>query len=145
MLCIQNWRTVLKFSGVGVFKHCYQNPNQITKFEERIVMTDAASKEEAERLILAEFEEYATEGVKFLRVYEVEEMYPEENPVIEIANSMKVFDGTDEEYIEKYWDDQKPLSCETVGWHHVWFNRGGGKSGCYNCQEERDGELYKNA
>ncbi len=56
---------------------------------------------------------------------------------------MKVFAGTDDEYIERYWGDQKPLTCESKGWKHVWFNRGEGKSGCYNCQEERFGELWE--
>lgn len=135
----------MKFSGTGVFKHCFDDPNRVTQFEERVVVTDASSQGAAETIILAEFEKYATNGVKFLNVYVIEEMYPEEGQIVEIASSMKVFTGTDEEYIEKYWDDQRPESCDDVGWNHVWFNRGEGKSCCYNCQEERDGELWKNA
>lgn len=132
----------MKFSGVGIFKHNYKNPNQITKFEERVVMTEAQTYEEAEKLILEDFDEYATDGVEFLNVYEISAMYPDDGPVLEIACAMKVFNGTEEEYFEKYWGDQKPLTCESEGWEHVWFNRGGGISGCYNCQEERKGELW---
>ena len=135
----------MKFSGVGVFKHNFKNPNQITQFEERVVMTETPSYEEAEKFILEDFGEYATDGVEFINVYEIKEMYPEDGPVLEIASTMKVFIGTDEEYIEKYWSDQKPLTCDDFGWQHVWRNYGGGKSGCYNCQEIRDGELWKNA
>ena len=133
----------MKYSGVGVFKHCFDDPKRITQFEERIVVADASSLEEAERIILAEFEEYATAGVEFLDLYEINEVFEEGNLVTEISSTIKIFTGTDEEYLEKYWNDQKPLSCESVGWQHVWFNRGNGKSGCYNCQEERDGELWK--
>ena len=107
-------------------------------------MTEAPSYEEAEKLILDEFNEYAIDGVEFLDIYEINEMYQSEGPVLEIASAMKVFTGTEEEYIEKYWSDQKLLSCKAQGWQHVWFNKGGGKSACYNCQEVRDGELWKN-
>ena len=53
----------MKYSGVGLFKHCYNDPKKIAKFEERVVLTDAASLEEAEEIILEEFKEYVTDGV----------------------------------------------------------------------------------
>lgn len=135
----------MKYSCIGVFKHCFDDPKRITQFEERVVVTEASSPEEAEKIILAEFEEYSADGVEFLDVYEIQEIYEEGSTVTEIACNIKKFAGTDEEYLSKYWHDQRPLSCENVGWQHVWFNRGNGKSGCYNCQVERDGELWKSA
>ena len=130
----------MKFSGIGLFKHVFNDPNKITKFEERVVMTEASSLDEAKQAILKEFREYATDGVEYLDLYEVEEMYPEDGSVIEITSTVKVFSGSDNEYIEKFWDDQSPQSCEKVGWNHVWYKKSEGKLGCYNCQEERDNQ-----
>ena len=136
----------MKYSCIGVFKHSSDDPKRIAQFEERVVVTEASSKKEAETIILSEFKEYATDGTQFLDEYEINEIYEDEGSLVtEVASSMKTFDGTDEEYLDKHWYDQKPLSCENVGWQHVWHNRDGGKSGCYNCQEERDGELWKKA
>ena len=136
----------MKYSGTGIFKHCFDTPNKITQFEERIVVTNASSEKEAETIILAEFKDYAVENVAFLDTYEINEITEDnDSTVIEVASSMRVFTGTDQEYLEIYWDDQKPTSCEVKGWKHAWYNRGNGKSACYNCQEVREGELWKNA
>ncbi|MCP4696763.1 MAG: hypothetical protein GY862_07930 [Gammaproteobacteria bacterium] len=136
----------MKYSGIGVFKHSYDHPDRIAKFEERVVITEALSIEAAEKAILSEFREYSVEGIRFLDVLEVREVYDQgDSLVVDISNSMKVFEGSDEEYLSKHWSDQRPVSCECVGWQHVWYNRGGGKSGCYNCQEEHDGELWDKA
>ena len=136
----------MKFSCIGVFKHTHDNPEIITKYEERVVVTEASSKEEAEKIFLSEFKKYATDGIKFLNEYEINEIYEENDSLVtEVACSMKPFEGTAEQYLNRYWYDQKPLSCDDVGWKHVWHNQGGGISACYNCQEEREGELWKNA
>ena len=131
----------MKFSGVGLFLHTYEGTDKVNRFEERVVVAVVANADEAEKLILSEFNEYATDGVKFLNQYEINEVYEEEGPVWEVASSMKLFTGSEQEYIDKYWSDQKPVSCESVGWKHSWFNKGNGILGCYNCQKERKGKL----
>ena len=45
----------MKFSGSGIFKHVYDDPNRIAKFEERVVLTEAPSESEAKQQILAEY------------------------------------------------------------------------------------------
>ena len=135
-----------KYSCIGVFKHTYDNPDIVTKYEERVVVTEAETAEEAEKLFLTEFREYAVDGIEFLNEYEINEIFEEkDSPVTEVACSMKTYTGTPEQYISRFWYDQKPVSCDDMGWNHVWHNRGGGFSVCYNCQEEREGELWKNA
>ena len=134
----------MKYGCIGVFKHCFGDSNRVTQFEERIVITEAASYEEAENNILSEFSEYATNGTVFLNEYEITEIVDERDSlVVEVASSMKVFEGDDEEYLEKYYYDQKPVSCDDVGWKHAWYNIDNKRSGCTNCQEEREGQLWK--
>jgi len=135
----------MNYSGIGVFKHSFDNPNKIAKFEERVVLIEATSYEEAESLMLVDCEAYAqTEGVSFLGELEIAEITGRaDTPVIEVARSIKIFTGSDEEYLQRFWDDQQPLSCDDKGWSHVWFKLGDSRSGCYNCQEEREGELWE--
>ena len=137
---------MMKFSCIGVFKHNHDNPDVVTKYEERVVLAEAPSPEEAEEIFLSEFRKYATDGIEFLNEYEINEIYEEKDSLVtEVACSMKSFEGTTEQYLKRHWYDQKPLSCDDVGWKHVWHNHGGGISACYNCQEKREGELWKNA
>jgi hypothetical protein len=75
----------MKFTGVGIFRHFYSNPKQISKFEERVVITTATSKKKAEKLILAEFKEYSTDGIEFTDEYTVTEVL-EDNLVTEVAH-----------------------------------------------------------
>ena len=124
----------MKFSGSGIFKHIYDDPNRITKFEERVVITEATSEPEAEKKILAEFKEYAQDGIVFSGEFTLSEII-ESKLVIEVASTMRTFQGTDEEYLEKYWYDLQPETCDDNGWKHVWYNQGKGKRACYNCQE----------
>ncbi len=135
----------MKFSGTGLFKHEYVDSKRISKFEERIVMVEADCETRAEELILSEFGAYAIEGISFIGVYDIREMYPGEGPVIEVASTLRIFEGTEEEYVHRYWNDLRPESCDKVGWVHVWFCREPGLSACYNCQEERVGELWRDS
>jgi hypothetical protein len=136
----------MKYSGVGLFKHHFHGSKQISQFEERVVLTEADSLEAVRKKIFEEFRHYCIEGTEFLNEYEIVEVRnPEFKDVIEVSCSMKVFDGTDEEYIARYWDDQRPESCDDLGWTHSWHNRKEGISGCYNCQEERTGELWRDS
>lgn len=128
----------MKYSCIGLFKHSYDDPNRTPKFEERVVIAEAPSLDEVEKIFLSEFMEYSSYGIQFLNEYEIAEIIEEvNNKVIEVASSMKTFDGTQDEYLNKHWSDPKPISCDNVGWKHVWYKHDAENSHCYNCQEER--------
>ena len=131
----------MKYSGSGIFKHVYDDPNRIAKFEERVVITEAPSESEAEKQILTEFKEYAQDGIVFVGEFTINEII-ESELITEVASTMRIFQGTDEEYLEQHWYDLQPESCDDKGWNHVWYNKGNGKSACYNCQEVRNGALW---
>jgi len=131
----------MKFIGSGIFKHIYEDPNRISKFEERVVITEAASESVAEKQILAEFYEYAQDGIEFVDEFNISEII-EDGVVTEVSSTMRIFQGTDEEYLDQYWFDLQPDSCDDNKWNHVWYNKGAGKSACYNCQEIRNGALW---
>ncbi|MEE4245625.1 MAG: hypothetical protein V2I33_09450 [Kangiellaceae bacterium] len=129
------------FSGIGVFKHSFENPNQISKFEERVVITDANSLKEAESKVLNEFKNYAIDGITFLNEYEINEV-DDSTSVIEITSTIRIFDGSIDEYLNAHWYDLQPSSCEENNWEHVWYNQGNGYSACYNCQKVVKGKLW---
>ncbi|MDA0739485.1 MAG: hypothetical protein O3A59_11150, partial [Nitrospirae bacterium] len=56
------------FGAIGLFKHTYKNPEQISKFEERTVIVSSKDVEQAEKAIIEEFSDYASEelGIEFL-------------------------------------------------------------------------------
>jgi len=39
----------------------------------------------------------------------------------------------------------KAKNCEIRGEHHDWYNIDYETSGCYHCEEEREGQLWKNS
>ncbi len=131
----------MKFSGIGIFKHVYDDPNRIVKFEERVVITEAPSESEAEKHILTDFKEYAKDGIVFVGEFTINEII-ESELVTEVASTMRIFKGTDKEYLEQHWYDLQPESCDDKGWNHVWYKKGAEKSACYNCQEVRDEALW---
>ena len=131
----------MKFSGTGIFKHIYKDTNRVPKFEERVVVTSATSEKEAKEQIIIEFNDYAFEGIEFIGEISITEIL-EENTVTEVASSMRIFDGTDEQYLDRFWCDQQPDSCVDRGWKHAWYNKGAGFSACYNCKESREGALW---
>ena len=130
----------LNFSCIALFVHTCDNPNRVAQFEERVLMVAASSEKEAEQLFLSEIAEYAVDGTEFLDEYQIREMYPSENRVIEVASSMKVFPGSHTDYVAKHWYDQRPENCESVGWSHVKYKRNELSLSCYNCQMEFESE-----
>ena len=131
----------MKYSGSGIFKHIYDDLNRIPRFEERVVITEASTESEAEKQILTEFNEYSQDGIEFVGEFIITEII-ENELVTEVSSTMRIFQGTDKEYLEQHWYDLQPNSCEDNNWHHVWYNKGSGKSACYNCQEIRTGALW---
>jgi hypothetical protein len=63
--------------------------------------------------------------------------------VVEVATTMRISQMAVKTYVEQYWSDLRPPSCDNVGWKHVWYNRDGKTSRCYNCMEVRDGRLWE--
>jgi hypothetical protein len=92
----------------------------------------------AEKQILAEFNEYAEGGIEFVDEFNI----IEDGVVAEVYITMRIFQGTDKEYLDQYWFDLQPNSCDDNKWNHVWYNKGAGKSACYNCQEIRNRALW---
>jgi len=41
------------------------------------------------------------------------------------------------------WLAPKGADCEAVGAVHEWYNIDNESSGCYHCEEERDGRLWE--
>ncbi|RLE36021.1 MAG: hypothetical protein DRJ61_01745 [Acidobacteria bacterium] len=133
------------FSALGLFQFRNENPNKITRYEERVVVVQAESRSKAEEVILADFERYGSDdvGIEYLDEYWIEELEdPLGTDVVEVASTMRVIPQEPAEFIEAFWSELRPDSCDAVGWKHVWFNKGDGKSGCYNCCEVRPGQLW---
>ena len=131
----------MKYIGSGIFKHTYEDLKRIPKFEERLVITEAISESVAEREIIAEFKKYAQDGIELINEFNISEIN-ENGVVTEVSSTMRIFQGTDEEYLDQYWYDLQPITCDDKKWDHVWYNKGAGKSACYNCQEIRNGDLW---
>jgi hypothetical protein len=134
------------FSATGLFIHRFPVPGCVTQFEERVVIVEAENEDHAERLILAEFSEYASDdaGIELLDEYYLQEIeQPHGSKVVEVASTMRVSPLEPQEYIDRYWCDLRPDSCDQVGWNHAWFNVDNESSRCYNCLEVRPGKPWK--
>lgn len=134
------------YGAIGLFRHVSSNPDRITMYEERVVIVSAKGEAEAIAKILNDFKQYGSgeDGCEFLDQYEIRETYdPPGSEVTDVACNTRITNIAPEEYIKKYWGDLRPASCGDAGWRHVWYNAGHGKSSCYNCQETRDGQLWK--
>ena len=134
------------FSGIGLFRHVFSDNDRVPTYEERVVVVNAENNERARQKIIADFREYGDveNGCEFLDQYEIQEMYdPPSKEVAEVASNTRITDIDSNEYIERYWNDLTPKSCDDIGRRHVWYNAGNGKSRCYNCKTNVDGELWK--
>jgi hypothetical protein len=134
------------WSAIGLFRHTYGNGRKIPQYEERVVVVAAVNRENAESKVLRAFGEYAAnnEGIEFLGEYEIQEILDElGDKVVEVATTMRISQMAVETYVEQYWSDLRPASCDNVGWTHVWYNRDEKTSGCYNCLEVHDGRLWE--
>lgn len=134
------------FGAIGLFRHEYGEIDRVSQYEERTVIVQALDEGAARDLVLNEFRRYAAEleGGRFLDQYVVNEICDVPNgPVTEVASLMRVTDLDPDTYIDRYWSDLRPSSCDQLGWTHVWHNAGRGRSNCYNCREGRAGELWK--
>ena len=124
----------------------FPGKDRVPMFEERVVMVPAKDDDEAQQKIIADFREYGDgkDGCEFMGQFEIKEMYdPPSEEVIEVASTTRVTDIDPHEYIDRFWGDLRPISCDEVGKRHAWYNAGNGKSRCYNCKTNADGELWK--
>ncbi len=132
------------FNGIGLFKHTYDDPDRIPQYEERTVLVKARNLDAAREQILEEFSQYGDgeNHVTFLEEYDVNEVFDElGSGVAEVAYRMRLFSGSEAEYVLKYWTDLRPDSCGELGWNHVWHNQDDQSCGCYNCRSEVEGSL----
>lgn len=134
----------MKFGGIGFFKHKYEDPKRIPNFEERIILVEASSLEEAEKIILKEFRKYGSGEIEFLEEYGVTQAWEGATPnALEVYSIMRLSTQTSDEFISNFWSDERPDSCDSVGWQHAWYNKDNEQSACYNCREIRKGQLWK--
>jgi hypothetical protein len=101
------------------------------------------------RILALDFElfigEYADDeiGIIFKGHYEICPLYDPVRAGSQVFWSMRISRLSPKKYVEKYWNDGKPDSCDEKGWAHVWYNKDNKTSGCYNCNEVRKGQLWK--
>lgn len=138
----ENW-----YGAKGLFKHLYGHKNLKDKYEEAVFVLKAASVDEAEQRASKLFNEYANEenGINFTGHYEICPLYHSVRNGSEVYWSMRISRLSPKKYVEKYWNEGKPDSCDERGWTHVWYNKDNKTSGCYNCKEVRKGKLWKKA
>lgn len=123
----------------------------LPKFERRTTICSASDVMRAEEILLAEAESYQNDHIKFLNEYEIQEIDETlgESPV-EIAASITIALNSDsgkiiepQEFVQQFLNGSRITSCDTFGIEHSWYNRDGASSACYNCNELRDGCLWK--
>ena len=133
------------FSAIGLFRHTTKDRNVVPQYEERVVLVRAKNEAMSEKLILREFKEYVkTDGIEFLNRYVIDELYDAPGrKVVEVAHHMRLSKLPPSQYISQFWLSLRPKSCDQNGWTHAWHNIDNKKSGCYNCQTVRKGQLWK--
>jgi hypothetical protein len=133
------------YSSIGLFRHTLRNRNFIPQYEERTVLVRARTSAAARKMILAEFKRYAADAeTEFLKEYTFDQVYDAPgSKVTEVSSLMRVSDLPARRYVDRYWVDLRPASCEKKGWKHAWRNGGDGISACYNCRLRRKGELWR--
>lgn len=140
-----------KWYSMTALYHWMQCGNALPKFERRITICSAVDLVAATKILLRTAQEYASdEHIVFLGEYDVQEVddSPSEEPT-EVAYEMTI--GVDiktgqlidpEQFIEQHWTAGKLDSCDRLGFNHAWHNIDNLTSGCYNCQIEREGQLW---
>jgi hypothetical protein len=132
--------------------HWEQMGSTLPKFERRTTICSAPDEERAVEKLLAEAKEYPTsDHIKFLGDYLIQEIdEPPSDEPVEVAHEMSI--GVDpnagqivkpNEFLKNYWDRSRIASCDALGFEHVWHNRDGETSGCYNCDVVREGRLWE--
>jgi hypothetical protein len=126
--------------------------DKLPKFERRVTICSAADKKAATKTLLREARAYpSSEDMIFLSDYIIEEFDgPPGKAPIEVASELTI--GVDpktgtiikpDQFLEEHWDVRKLESCDTLGFQHVWCNKDGLTSGCYNCGVVREGRLWE--
>ena len=132
--------------------HWEQMGSSLPKFERRTTVCSAPDEERAIERLLAEAKEYPTnEHIKFLGDYTIQEIDepPSERPV-EVAHEMTIGVDPDsggiiepERFLQQCWQRSRMESCDEAGFEHVWHNRDGETSACYNCEVVREGRMWE--
>ena len=134
------------FGVKGLFRHVLPgHPSAKARYEESIIVLKAESDEEAHEQALELFQKYAEEepGIVFTGHHEVCALFDPVRAGREAYWFMRISGLSPEKYIEKYWDDGRPRSCDDKGWTHAWYNLDGKSSACFNCREVRRGQLWR--
>ena len=137
------------YSAKGLFKHAWGNKDAKDRYEEAVFVLKAISEDEAAEHAIKLFNEYANEyaddemGINFTGHYDICPLHDPVRAGRQAYWFMRISRLSPRKYVEKYWNDGKPDSCDERGWTHVWYNNGNNTSGCYNCYEVRKGQLWK--
>ena len=131
--------------------HWEATGSTLPKFERRTTICSASDEQSAESKLMKEAEEYQNEHIKILDNYTTQEIDspPSEEP-IEVAHEMTIGVDPDSgaaieptDFIRRHWNVSRITSCDQFGFEHSWHNRDGATSACYNCDEVREGQLWK--
>jgi hypothetical protein len=133
------------FSAKGLFKHTCDNPRIQERYEESIVILKAASEDLAAERARKLFEKYSDKelGIVFTGAYEICGLFEPVREGREVYWFMRLSSLSPKKYVETYWDDGRPQSCDQKGWTHFWHNIDNKNSGCLNCRQVRKGQLWK--
>lgn len=133
--------------------HWEATGSTLPKFERRTTICSASDEQSAEAVLMKEAEEYQSEHIKILDNYLTQEIDspPSEEP-IEVAHEMTIGVDLDSgaviepsDFIRCHWNVSRITSCDKFGLEHSWHNRDGATSACYNCEEVREGQLWKSS
>ena len=135
------------YNAKGLFKHVNDDKDMKDKYEETVFVLKAGSEDDAMERAIKLFNGYADEdiGIMFTGHYEICRLFEPVKNGSEVYWSMRISRLSPKKYVERYWNEGRPDSCDEKGWTHVWYNKDNKNSGCFNCNEVRKGQLWKKA
>jgi hypothetical protein len=127
-----------------------EDDGKLARYEKRFTICAAETREAAEAELLKEAKEYAVGNIRFLKIYQIEEIdRPSRQQPTEVAHELVIAFHPDSgdpisrsEFRRQFWETDRLEDCETLGFRHAWHEIGSNRSGCYNCGVTRKGRLW---
>ena len=138
------------FSMISVYLW-REGSTEVRKYERRITVCRAESKEDALKKLREEAVEYAGDQFELLDDYLTQEIDepPGEEPV-EVSHEMTIGINSKsgaviepEEFLRDHWDCSRVEDCEAFRIEHSWYNLDGENSACHNCEIVREGRFWE--
>jgi hypothetical protein len=138
------------FSMTAVFLW-KEDAGKLARYEKRVTICAAETTEEAEAELLKEAKAYAVGNIRFLKIYQIEEIdHPSHQQPTEVAHELVIAFHPDSgspisrsEFRRQFWGTDRLEDCEPLGFRHAWRKIGSNRSGCYNCRVTRRGRLWE--